>query len=208
MDWMARGHAYFAACLAAIDDRTIEGPSRLPDWTGKHLLSHVGHNARALGRLTQWAATGEPTPMYTSPRARADEIDAGAGWSVSRLREFAEEEQQRLAAALSGLKDTMWHNEVVTAQGRSVPATTIPWLRSRELWIHACDLPSGGDFAAFPDDLLDALVDDALARRAAQGITVRADGAPADLARWLTGRGDFSPRPRADEPLPALPPWL
>ncbi|ONI90130.1 hypothetical protein ALI144C_03680 [Actinosynnema sp. ALI-1.44] len=210
VDWMVSGHEYFASCLAAIDDATVAGPSRLPGWSGRTLLSHVGHNARALGRLAHWAATGEPTPMYASTQARADEIDAGASWSVQRLRGFVEEEQERLADALDGLTDTMWRNEVVTAQGRAVPATTIPWLRSRELWIHACDLPAGGDFTAFPRDFLEALIDDALARRATQEIVVDVDGPPADLARWLTGRGDFSPQLRTatGAPPPALPAWL
>ena len=30
--------------------------------------------------------------------------------------------------------------EVVTAQGRTVPATEIPWLRAREVYVHVVDL--------------------------------------------------------------------
>lgn len=209
LDWMARGHEYFRACLAAVDDATVEGPSRLPGWSGKQLLSHVGHNARALGRLAHWAATGEPTPMYASRKARDAEIDDGATWPVPRLRAFVDEEHDKLAAALDRFTGTMWQHEVRTAQGRMVPATTIPWLRSREVWIHACDLPSGGDFTDFPAEFLTALVDDVLARRAAQGVPLDVHGPVVDLARWLTGRGDAARlRASGGEPVPDLPPWL
>lgn len=207
---MADGHAYFLSCLRSISDAELEGPSRLPDWSGKHLLAHVGHNARALGRLAHWAATGEPTPMYPDPRARTEDIESGARWPLPRLRAFVDEQQVHLVTALDRLTDAMWHKEVVTAQGRAVPATAIPWLRSRELWIHACDLPSGGAFTAFPHDFVDALIGDALARRTAQGVErVQVDGPAADLARWLTGRG-ASRRLHTSTgmPLPALPPWL
>jgi maleylpyruvate isomerase len=227
--WMADGRQYFLAQLKLNRDEELEGPSRLPGWTGRHLLSHLGHNARALGRLAHWAATGEPSPMYPSPQARAEEIEEGAAWPVADLRAFVASEDERLAAALGGFTDAMWHTEVVTAQGRTVPATTIPWLRAREVWIHACDLPTGGEFADFPEDFLDALIEDARARRrTAQGIDVtvrctdrresagrpdapddRVEGPAAALARWLTGRGTApSLRTLSGKPLPQLPPWL
>ncbi|MEU6918434.1 maleylpyruvate isomerase family mycothiol-dependent enzyme [Streptomyces olindensis] len=224
--WMAEGQAYFLTRLEPASDEELQGPSRLPGWSGRHLLSHLGYNARALGRLVHWAATGEETPMYPGPDARAEEIEAGAVWPVSRLRAFVAEEHDRLAAALNRLTGPQWDAEVVTAQGRTVPARTVPWLRGREVWIHACDLPFGGDFADFPADFLDALIEDALTRRrTAQGLRlqVRAtdrgsrtdgstgvvEGPAADLARWLTGRGTSGRlRTTAGAPLPELPPWL
>ncbi|MFC4499261.1 MULTISPECIES: maleylpyruvate isomerase family mycothiol-dependent enzyme [Streptomyces] len=224
---MTQGHEYFQSCLMPLPDKDLEGPSRLPGWTGRHLLSHLGHNARALARLAHWAATDEPTPMYPSTSARAEEIEAGAAWPVPRLRDFVVEEQNRLTHELDRIADDRWDAPVVTAQGRTVPAATIPWLRGREVWIHACDLPSGGDFRDFPDSFTDALIEDALDRRRgvqAVNIDVRAtdrkthgdddivtcvEGPAADLARWLT-RGEESPRLRTGTgaPLPQLPPWL
>ncbi|KFG72869.1 maleylpyruvate isomerase family mycothiol-dependent enzyme [Streptomyces mutabilis] len=234
--WMAEGHEYFVACLKAVDDADLLGPTALPGWTGRHLLSHVGHNARALARLAHWAETGEETPMYTSPSARVEEIEAGADWPVGRLRDFVAEEQERLSAALGGIDGERWQASVVTAQGRTVPAATIPWLRCREVWIHACDLPGGGDFAAFPEDFTDALIADALVRRrGAQSlaVSVRAtdrepadgtvsedggdgaasetvvEGPAADLARWLTrGTASQALRTGSGAPLPELPAWL
>jgi len=225
--WMAEGHEYFLSCVKNISDRELDGPSRLPGWTGWHLLSHVGHNARALARLAHWAATGEQTPMYASPSARAEEIDLGARWPARQLRDFVVTEQDRLTDALGRIPSGRWQVPVVTAQGRTVPASTIGWLRSREVWIHARDLPSGGDFPDFPAAFLDALIDDALERRRAtqsldldvqatdrssrpgEGDAQQVLGPAADLARWLT-RGEQSPalHTSTGNPLPQLPPWL
>ncbi|MCZ0999498.1 maleylpyruvate isomerase family mycothiol-dependent enzyme [Streptomyces mirabilis] len=227
LSWMQDGQAYFLDRLKFNSDEELHGPSRLPGWTGRHLLSHLGHNARALGRLAHWAATGEPTPMYRSPEARAKDIEAGAAWTVARLRAFVEDEHSSLTNALDRFDDVAWQTEVVTAQARTVPASTIPWLRARELWVHACDLPTGGDFADFPRSFTNALINDALARRATQGIDLTAQladravadngrpaqgsgpGCSADLARWLTGRGsDEGVRTPSGIALPELPAWL
>lgn len=227
--WMMWGHEHFLSRLKLVGNEQLGGPSMLPGWSGKHLLSHIGHNAQALARLAHWAATGEETPMYPSPTARVEEIEEGALWPTGRLRVFAEDEQAVLSEALDRITGEGWQRGVVTGQGRTVPARTIPWLRSRELWIHACDLPGGGDFADFPRDFTDELIDDVLTRRrTAQSVelSVRAvdrpappdepvpagvlvEGSAADLARWLAGRGAASAlRTATGAPLPQLPPWL
>lgn len=218
--WMCDGYDYFASSLKLISDTELAQPSALPGWTGKHVISHVGYNARALARLAHWAATGERTPMYPNPATRDKEIQAGANWSVPTLRAFVEQEQRHLTTALARITGEAWQAKVVTAQGRTITAETIPWLRTRELWIHACDLPGGGEFADFPDDVVDALLDDALARRRTTqslDVSVLATDRPsrtvvgqaADLTRWLTGRGT-SPtlHTPAGTPLPHLPLWL
>src|SRR5712671_658256 len=101
LGWMAEGHRYFLARLAQLSDDELSAPSALPGWTGRHLLSHVGHNARAIGRLAHWAASGKSTPMYPDSDARAAEIALGAGWHPQRLRSFVSIEQDKLAAALA-----------------------------------------------------------------------------------------------------------
>ena len=105
LGWMTEGHRYFLSRLAQVSDDELFAPSALPGWTGRHILSHVGHNARAIGRLVHWAASGEPTPMYSRPTARAREIALGARWDPQRLRSFVEVEQDALAAALEQLDD-------------------------------------------------------------------------------------------------------
>jgi maleylpyruvate isomerase len=229
LGWMTAGHRHFVARLARVDDAELLAPSALPGWTGRHILSHVGHNARAVGRLTRWAATGEPTPMYSGPTARAAEIALGAGWEPQRLRSFVIVEQDALAAALEKLDVGQWTTEVVTAQGRKVTAAALPWLRTRELWVHAADLHGPADFSNFPPALLDELIIDILRfRRDARGETLHVrptdrdpvpplagrerpvwiEGRSADLVRWLTGRGVSNLRASDHSGLPTLGPWL
>src|SRR6266851_4832626 len=212
---MTEGHRYFLARLAQARDDELSAPSALPGWTGRHILSHVGHNARAVGRLAHWAATGEPTPMYWGPTARAAEIALGARWDPDRLRSFVDVEH--------------WATEVVTAQGRHVTAAALPWLRTREVWVHAADLHGAADFPDFPPPLLDELIadvlrfrrdarDEALQVRPAdrdttppfdgQAPPVWIEGRTADLARWLTGRGAANIRASGQSALPTLGPWL
>ena len=105
---MTGGHRFFMAALAQVSDDQLSAPSALPGWTGRHILSHVGHNARAVGRLAYWAATGVPTPMYPGPTARAEEIALGAQWDAQRLRLFVDVEQEALAGALEKLDAEQW----------------------------------------------------------------------------------------------------
>ena len=72
--------------LGELTDPEYDGPSLLPGWDRRHVIAHVGYNARALGRLVEWARTGVPTPMYASPQARNSEIDAGATLTPVELR--------------------------------------------------------------------------------------------------------------------------
>jgi maleylpyruvate isomerase len=139
-------------------------------------------------------------------------------------------EQSDFDQALSELTGPAWGSTVTTAQGRPVPATVLPWLRARELWIHAIDLQHGNGFSELPADFLDALITDVLTRRKnvhGELLCIHATdrrehpdsppnleastpvmGRTADLARWLTGRGTAGVRTRDESPLPLLAPWL
>lgn len=206
LDWMERGSVAFQAGLDEIPDSAFPSGSTLPGWTIAHLVAHVGYNAQALSRLVRWARTGVETPMYPSADARNAEIAEGALLSPAELRDLARESDSRLRADIAEL--STWDAKVVTAQGRTVPATEIPWMRAREVWIHAVDL-GGIDFEDFDDDLIDALISDIAAlRQGRQGhpavlieptdrerswhigtdpVGVR--GSAANLLRWLAGRG-------------------
>jgi len=227
---MDQGYAYFAERLDLLDDERLGEPSGLVGWTRKHVTAHVGFNARALRRLVHWAATGERTPMYADDKARAAEIEQGAVLPAPDLRELVRTEQSRLRAALDGLDTPGWDAIVVTGQGRQVPACEVPWLRTREVWVHAVDLCDGADFTDFPADLLDALIADVIVtwRRRGQppalvvaptdrdrewttdapGTPTRVLGRAADLTRWLTGRGAREVGTSDGAPLPHIGHWL
>jgi maleylpyruvate isomerase len=105
----------------------------------------------------------------------------------------------------------------------------LPWLRTRELWIHAVDLHRDADFSDFPAPLLDELISDVLRWRRdvrKEALRVRPtdrdlppapdameppewiEGRSSDLARWLTGRGAANLQTSNHSALPTLGPWL
>jgi maleylpyruvate isomerase len=206
LEWMQQGSTAFLAQLDGLADAAFGADSSLPGWTTAHLVAHVGYNAQALSRLVHWAHTGVETPMYISAEARNAEIEDGAKLPATELRALAHESDEQLRADLAALPS--WDAKVVTAQGRTVAATEIPWMRTREVWIHGVDL-GGLDFEDFDGALVDALITDITAVRngrqqhpavliepddrdrtwqiGTSPITVR--GRAADLARWLAGRG-------------------
>lgn len=227
--WMEGGTRLLLEAVDQLSDDELDGPTALTGWTRRHLIAHVGYNAQALRRLASWALTGQRSPMYASAEQRAGEIAEGAAWEAERLRAFVAQTATALSDDLAALEDEAWQREVVTAQGRTVPATEIPWMRTREVAVHAVDLEAGLSFDDLPVDLCAALVADVAALRSRRGDgpaltlttpdgevwhvagdrapeAVRAD--PRALARWLTGRGPAGLLTTDGRPVPALGPWI
>lgn len=218
--WASLGTQLCDRALASLDDADLAAPSALPGWSRAHLVAHLDGNARALSNLVTWATTGVETPMYSSMEQRNADIETGAALPPPVLRARYAESATSLATGLGEIDD--WGFEVRTAQGRTVPISEIPWMRSREVVVHAVDLLGGVAFADLPDDILVALAQDVASKRGADGTspalllldptgaevaTVSGTGAvttltgtPPQIASYLTGR----------EPSfgPALPAWL
>lgn len=199
--WMQEGTTLFLGAVDRLTEPEYDAPSLLPGWTRKHLVAHVAANAEALGNLVHWAATGEATPMYASPEERAAGIERGPEMSAAELTEWANRSAAALRASMDELTEGNWRAEVVTAQGRTVPATEVPWLRSREVLVHAVDLDCGISFEDLPGDFLQALIADITAKRRLDAATLP-DAAPPEVAAWLAGR------PHALADAPPLGPWL
>ncbi|WP_326792790.1 maleylpyruvate isomerase family mycothiol-dependent enzyme [Streptomyces sp. NBC_00841] len=198
-EWARTGTELVLAAVEDLDEAGFAADSLLPGWTRKHLAAHVAANADALCNLVHWAATGEETPMYASPEERAAGIAKGPALSVGELRAWLADSARRLGTDLDELTDEQWQNKVVTAQGRTVPATELPWMRSRETCLHAVDFGTGVTFADLPAGFLSALVDEISTKR---GLTELPDGPLPEVAAWLAGR----PHTLADAP--ELGPWL
>ncbi|MEV0486144.1 maleylpyruvate isomerase family mycothiol-dependent enzyme [Streptomyces sp. NPDC050508] len=163
--WMREGTELLVHATTRLDEAAYDAPSLLPGWSRKHVVAHVAANADALANLVHWAATGTPTPMYASPEERTTGIREGARQPGTRLAEWLRLSSDALEKAMDELDDNQWASRVLTAQGRTVAATEIPWLRSREVWVHAVDLGDGIDFTAVPTDFLTALCDDIVTKR-------------------------------------------
>ena len=190
--WMVEGTELFLRAMRGTSDDALAGPTALPGWTGKHLLAHVAANADALGNLVRWARTGEETPMYSSPEQRNADIADGAQRPVPDLREWVARSAKALAAGIDDLTDEQWEHEVRTAQGRLVPATEIPWMRTREVMIHAFDLSGAVGFRDMPHEFHAALLDDIVDKRSstADGPALHLEPTD-DERRWdVAGAGD------------------
>jgi len=228
--WSREGAQLFLAALARLGDDELALPTALDGWTGKHLTAHVAANADALRNLVHWARTGEETPMYSSTEQRGADIEAGAQRPAGELRDWARSSALALDEDLSTLDDEQWGHEVRTAQGRTVPATEVPWMRAREVMVHAVDLGAGVRFDDLPLDFLAALVDDIVGKRSSDptgpAVTLKATdtgttwslpgpGTPtevtgmlADLTAYLSGRSPHDVRDADGAPAPELPRWL
>ncbi len=223
LDWWDSGERFYQSALDTIPDGDLDRPSLLPGWSRRHVTAHVARNADALVNLLVWARTGVETPMYPSPEARDAGIAGTASLPAGELREEYAAAVRRLSQAVRGHPEGAWAAQVRTAQGRAVPASEVPWMRCREVWVHAVDLGSGAGFAGIPEDLLAALVDDVMAMwgRAGRlpdircvsgphawgGGSVTVSGPLPRLAAWLTGRGAAGGL-TFDGPVPLLPAWL
>lgn len=208
-----RGTAFFARKLNELADAELDGKSLLPGWTRRHIVAHVGYNARALARLIEWAATGIETPMYPSPQARNREIDFGATLPPIALRHLFDHSAIHLNVEWRDLPAEAWHHKVKTAQGRVVPAEETVWMRTREVWLHAVDLDNGASFKDIPGPVLERLLSDVTgtwkARGTNAGLQIEVTDQPQtlsfgddsaetatsirgvlpDVAAWATGRG-------------------
>lgn len=208
-----RGTAFFARKLGELSYTEMDAPSLLPGWSRRHVIAHVGYNARAIARLVEWAATGVETPMYSSPQARNEEIEFGATLPPIALLNLFDHSAIHLSVEWRDLPDEKWDQEVRTAQGRLVPVSETVWMRTREVWLHAVDLDNGARAADIPADVLRRLLADIWAawekRGETDGLALRVVGGEDDgltlgdpasattvvegrlpaAARWAAGRG-------------------
>jgi maleylpyruvate isomerase len=233
LEWAAKGTAAFEAATQGLTDSDVTQPSSMPDWSRAHVVAHVARNADALGNLLTWARTGAETPMYTSSGRRVQEIEEGFRRPADELRADLLAADRQLAEDFSGLPDESWDATVRTARGREVAASEVPWMRVREVWVHAVDLNTGTTFGAVPRGVCAGLVDDVAAAFRARTdfppVELRAEdgdrtwvlgliggAAPVvvtgdlpSLAAYATGRPVPGPLHPADGgPAPKLPQWL
>src|SRR3954452_23521706 len=112
-----------------------------------------------------------------------------------------------------------WTALVRNGQGAPVPATAVPWMRAKEVWVPGTDLRAGLTFADLPTDFCSALVEDVLglltSRDQAPDVTIVAtdvdrawanratgvEGPVSAVAAWLT-RGDGAGLTREVPPPP------
>lgn len=201
LNWQATGTQLLDELITGLTSDDAKGSSGLPQWSRAHVVAHLNGNADALLNLVTWAASGIETPMYGSPSQRDLDIERGSTLSPYDLTVWFAQSVTNLQRAQDQLTSSQWTHDVVTAQGRVVAATEIPWLRAREVFVHAVDLDRGVSFADLPTDFLEALVADIVAKRGLSSDKL-VKGPLHEVAAWLAGR----PHHLIDAP--DLGPWL
>jgi maleylpyruvate isomerase len=213
--------------------RTVDGmteseyaePSLLPDWSRGHVVAHLALNAEGLAAALRGLVEGRSVPMYASQEARDDDIaDLGTA--------EPETVRGRLLGGVSDLNDAVgavpeeaWDVSIArTPDGqRTFPAAAVPWMRHREVEIHHADLGLGYSRADWPAPFCERLVESMTQRADEMSLTLHAtdldrryqvgeggptvSGAAADLAWWLTGRGDGAGLTCDRGTVPAMAAW-
>jgi uncharacterized protein (TIGR03083 family) len=232
LEWADKATAAFEAAALGATDPSLTRPSHLPGWSRAHVIAHVARNAYALVNLLTWARTGVETPMYADDEQRTNEIEANARRPADELHADLLAADGCLSEELSALPDECWSVTVRTVRGRAVPASDVPWMRVREVWVHAVDLNTGAGFDDVPREVCAGLVDDVAAAFRARTdfplVELRADdggrtwllGVPGaadpvvvsgdipSLAAYATGRPVPGPLYAAGGSVPRLPVWL
>jgi maleylpyruvate isomerase len=228
--WAGDGAAHLRGLMTRMGNDAFAAPSALPGWSRAHVLSHIARNADGMINLLTWARTGVPTPAYASADQRDADIEVGAARTPSEIRDDVVSSSDRLAQVVRKMPREAWSAQVRNVQGQEIPATDIPWIRAREMWVHAVDLDVGASFADLPAPMLAELLTEVATTMGAKAdcpslrlvapdgtwtvgdaenaITV--SGPAPELLEWLLGRGKGRALRSSTEgrKLPVLPRWL
>ncbi|WP_371572951.1 hypothetical protein [Streptomyces sp. NBC_01314] len=89
---------------------------------------------------------------------------------------------------MAELTEEQWRAPVVTAQGRTVPASEVPWMRTREVMVHAVDLDTGIQFADLPEEFLAELRHDIVGQRGSDTVPPSGAATPTSPPTWRAAR--------------------
>jgi maleylpyruvate isomerase len=212
----------------ALPDEEYGAPSLLPGWSRGHVVAHLVLNAEGLAGALTGIATGEPTTTYASTEARDADIEELAGAEPSELRTRLLAATTHLADAIAAVPDDAWDTVLErTPDGPTFAAGAVPGMRLREVEIHHADLGAGYAPADWPTTFVEWVLK-SMARRGPSRTPFTADpddldgtwqcgdvtegspvvrGSAADLAWWLTGRGDGAGLTTDGGTLPRIEAW-
>jgi maleylpyruvate isomerase len=135
----------------ALDRVDPAAPSRLPEWTVGHVLTHLARNADSIVRALTAAECGEVVDRYEGGGpGRNAEIEAGrarpAAVQVDDVRRTIWRLEQVWAA------QTNWDGRSRETSGLEIPVRDLPFRRWREVEVHRVDLGLGYEAEDWPDE--------------------------------------------------------
>lgn len=136
-------HRRLLETVSGLDDATARRPSRLPDWTVGHVLTHIARNADGHIRRLTGALRGEDLVRYPGGQEqRDDEIADGAGRPAAELVADVRTSAERLEAVWQQLEEAGWPGADLYADD-NFPVSQAPARRLREVEVHHVDLGLG-----------------------------------------------------------------
>jgi maleylpyruvate isomerase len=184
-------HVVLLERIADLSNTQARAPSRLPDWSVGHVLTHLARNADSVVRRLEGVLAGEIVDQYVGGYAgRAAEIAAGANRPAAEIVNDVAESATRMENMCRALAPRTWSRPTRDVSGAERPAETLLWTRWREVELHHVDLGLGYTVDEWPKALVAAWLPKELER-----LPARTN--PNELLAWITGRA----------PAPALPPW-
>ena len=168
--------------VANLSDDDVRGPSRLPDWTRAHLLTHLARNADSFTWLVEGTLTGELRHQYPEVGMRNRDIEAGSTRSSDELYEDLARATEGLEVAWSRLADDQW-TFVQSGSRGALEMSEMVFRRLREVEVHHVDLDVGYFAGNWPATYVEGEL-----RRQLERLPERADHT--GLVGWLVGRGD------------------
>lgn len=225
MDLLPEATQRLIRAVDGLADEEWAAPSALPGWTRAHVIAHLTLNAESLAAVLGGVGRGEAVPMYPSQEARDDGIGQLAAAAPSTVRERFLASGTHFLDAYAEVPDDAWSTTVERVpRGRTFPASAVVGMRLREVEIHHVDLAAGYAPADWPPEFSLLVIEAMTTRGAAQqafvahaadldrswplgngGPTVT--GTAADLAWWLTGRGNGEHLTSNDGVLPGIETW-
>jgi len=171
-------HAALIADASRLTEDDVRAPSRLPNWSRAHLLTHVARNADSMVWLFEGATLGESREQYPRPGMRETDIEAGSTRSTDEIVDDLVNACQALETVWSRVDDDLWD---LTAGVAQRTMAELAFRRLREVEIHHVDLDVGFE----PANWHPFYVGEEL-RRQIEQLPDRADHVA--LVAWLTGR--------------------
>ncbi|NNE13057.1 MAG: maleylpyruvate isomerase family mycothiol-dependent enzyme [Ilumatobacter sp.] len=165
-------------------------PSRLPDWTVGHVLTHLARNADSMRSMLDRA------PQYPHGRdGRNADIEAGADRSWDELVDDVVATSELLEQRMAQHDDWSGTVQTITADR---PTTMVPIMRQREVEVHRVDLGLGYEFADMPAEYVRRdlrMLEMLWKARAPMGMTPLPTAVlavpPAERLSWMMGRSDI-----------------
>lgn len=148
-----RGTAYFARKLGELSNAELDGPSRMPGWSRRHVVAHVSYQARHLARLVEAARTGRGAETLVEPYSQNEDVAFAATLPADALRHLFHHSEVHLNVEWRDLSAAGWRLSVVALDGDTVAIRDTPLMRARHIWKSAVDLRNGGSDHDLPAGL-------------------------------------------------------